>query len=141
MPDTALPLDPAILPHTAGSAIMRGIRGKCPRCGGTHLFAGGLKPVERCRMCGQNWTLHAADDFPPYIAILLTGHLMAPVIIGLGKMESLPEWAMMLIVLVLAGALIAAILRPAKGGVIALQWWLGMQGFAGHAGKVEAGVA
>jgi uncharacterized protein (DUF983 family) len=55
--------------------------------------------------------------------------------------ESLPEWAMMLIVLALAASLIAAILRPAKGGVIALQWWLGMQGFAGHAGKAEAGVA
>jgi hypothetical protein len=66
---------------------------------------------------------------------------MAPVIIGLGKIESLPEWAMMLIALTMAAALIAAILRPAKGGVIALQWWLGMQGFAGHAGKVEAGVA
>ena len=141
MPNVALPLDPAILPRSTGSAIMRGITGKCPRCGGTHLFAGGLTPVERCRMCGQNWTLHAADDFPPYIAILLTGHLMAPVIIVLGKMESLPEWAMMLIVLTLAASLIAAILRPAKGGVIALQWWLGMQGFAGHSGKVEAGVA
>lgn len=141
MPNAALPLDPAILPHTVSSAILRGMRGTCPRCGGTHLFAGGLKPVERCRMCGQNWTLHAADDFPPYIAILLTGHLMAPVIIGLGKMEALPAWAMMLIALTMAGALIAAILRPAKGGVIALQWWLGMQGFAGHSGKVEAGVA
>ena len=141
MPTAALPLDPAILPRSAWSAILRGAAGKCPRCGGTHLFSGGLKPVERCRMCAQNWTLHAADDFPPYIAILLTGHLMAPVIIGLGQMESLPEWAMMLIALTMAAALIAAILRPAKGGVIALQWWLGMQGFAGHAGKVEAGVA
>ncbi len=141
MPNAALTLDLAILPHTVSSAILRGMRGTCPRCGGTHLFAGGLKPVERCRMCGQNWTLHAADDFPPYIAILLTGHLMAPVIIGLGKMESLPAWAMMLIALTMAAALIAAILRPAKGGVIALQWWLGMQGFAGHSGKVEAGVA
>ncbi len=141
MPNAALPLDLAILPHSAWNAIGRGALGKCPRCGGTHLFAGGLKPVERCRMCGQNWTLHAADDFPPYIAILLTGHLMAPVIIGLGKVESLPEWAMMLIVLVLAGSLIAAILRPAKGGVIALQWWLGMQGFAGNSGKAEAGLA
>lgn len=141
MPNAALPLDPAILPHSVWNAIGRGASGKCPRCGGTHLFAGGLKPIERCRMCGQNWTLHAADDFPPYIAILLTGHLMAPVIIGIGKIESLPEWAMMLIVVALAALLIAAILRPAKGGVIALQWWLGMQGFAGHSGKAEAGVA
>jgi len=47
----------------------------------------------------------------------------------------------MTIVLAMALALLAAILQPAKGGVIALQWWLGLQGFAGHSGKVEAGVS
>ena len=141
MPDTALQIDRAMLPQGLGGALWRGICGKCPRCGGTHLFRKLLKPVDRCRMCGQNWSLHSADDFPPYIAILLTGHLMAPVIILLGLTPAVPEWAMMLIVVVLAASLIAAILQPAKGGVIALQWWLGLQGFAGHAGKVEAGVS
>jgi uncharacterized protein (DUF983 family) len=92
-------------------------------------------------MCGQNWSLHSADDFPPYIAILLTGHLLAPVIILLALNSDLPQWATMLIVGTLALALITAILQPAKGGVIALQWWLGLQGFAGRAGKTEAGVS
>ncbi|WP_369800701.1 DUF983 domain-containing protein [Novosphingobium sp. AAP83] len=105
------------------------------------MFAKFLKPATRCRRCGQNWTLHAADDFPPYISILLTGHIMAPVIIELGLHTALPGWAMMLIVAVMAVALLVALLQPAKGGVIALQWWLGLQGFAGHAGKVEAGVS
>ena len=141
MPNAALQIDPAMLPRSLGSALRRGISGKCPRCGGTHLFRKLLKPVDRCRMCGQNWSIHSADDFPPYIAILLTGHLMAPVIILLGQSEALPQWAMMLIVMAIALALLAAILQPAKGGVIALQWWLGLQGFAGHAGKVEAGVS
>ena len=141
MPETALQIDRAMLPRSLGSALWRGISGKCPRCGGTHLFAKLLKPIDRCRMCGQNWSIHTADDFPPYIAILLTGHLMAPVIIVLGLTPAVPEWAMMLIVVMLAASLIAAILQPAKGGVIALQWWLGLQGFAGHAGKVEAGVS
>ncbi|CAH0497543.1 DUF983 domain-containing protein [Novosphingobium sp. CECT 9465] len=141
MPDAALPLDRAMLPQGLGAALWRGIRGKCPRCGETHLFAKFLKPVERCRLCSQNWTLHAADDFPPYIAILLTGHIMAPVIIELGLHTALPGWAMMLIVAVMAVALLGTFLQPAKGGVIALQWWLGLQGFAGRAGKVEAGVS
>ncbi|HQS69402.1 MAG: hypothetical protein B7Y36_17630 [Novosphingobium sp. 28-62-57] len=138
MPHLALPLDRASLPQGAGAAVWRGVRGKCPRCGGTHLFAGFLKPVERCRMCGQNWTLHGADDFPPYIAIILTGHIMAPVIIELGLNSALPAWAMMLIVASLALVLIGSILQPAKGGVIALQWWLGLNGFAGKAGRDEA---
>lgn len=141
MPTEALPLDRAMLPQGLGAALWRGIKGKCPRCGETHLFARFLKPVERCRRCSQNWTLHAADDFPPYIAILLTGHIMAPVIIELGLHTALPGWAMMLIVAVMAVALLVALLQPAKGGVIALQWWLGLQGFAGHAGKAEAGVS
>lgn len=88
-------------------------------------------------MCGQNWTLHAADDFPPYIAIILTGHIMAPAIIELGLNAALPAWAMMMIVAVLAIGLLSAFLQPAKGGVIALQWWHGMSGFAGKAGCDE----
>lgn len=140
MPTLALPLDRAMLPQGLSAALWRGIRGKCPRCGETHLFARFLKPVERCRRCSQNWTLHAADDFPPYIAILLTGHIMAPVIIELGLHTGLPGWAMMLIVAVMAVSLLVVLLQPAKGGVIALQWWLGLQGFAGRAGKAEAGV-
>ncbi|MFN3551702.1 MAG: DUF983 domain-containing protein [Novosphingobium meiothermophilum] len=139
MPNLALPLDRGLLPQGLVGALWRGIRGKCPRCGGTHLFARFLKPVERCRMCGQNWTLHAADDFPPYIAILLTGHIMAPVIIELGLHTGLPGWAMMLGVAVMAVMLLGAFLQPAKGAVIALQWWLGLQGFAPAPGKAEAG--
>lgn len=139
MPNLALPLDRGLLPQGLVGALWRGIRGKCPRCGGTHLFARFLKPVERCRMCGQNWTLHAADDFPPYIAILLTGHIMAPVIIELGLHTGLPGWAMMLGVAVMAVMLLGAFLQPAKGAVIALQWWLGLQGFAQAPGKAEAG--
>lgn len=140
MPTLALPLDRAMLPTGLGAALWRGIKGKCPRCGETHLFARFLKPVERCRLCSQNWTLHAADDFPPYISILLTGHIMAPVIIELGLHTALPGWAMMLIVAVLAVLLLVSLLQPAKGGVIALQWWLGMHGFAGKPGKAEAGL-
>lgn len=89
-------------------------------------------------MCGQNWSLHGADDFPPYIAIILTGHIMAPVIIELGLNSALPAWAMMLIVASLALVLIGSILQPAKGGVIALQWWLGLNGFSSKAGRDEA---
>jgi uncharacterized protein (DUF983 family) len=40
--------------------------------------------VPQCPACGQDWRGHRADDFPPYLAILVTGHVMAPVIIELG---------------------------------------------------------
>mgnify|MGYP006215067847 CR=1 FL=1 len=44
MPSDALQIDPAMLPRSLSGALMRGIKGKCPRCGGTHLFRKLLKP-------------------------------------------------------------------------------------------------
>jgi uncharacterized protein (DUF983 family) len=128
------------LPHSLWAAMRRGIVGRCPRCGGAHLFARFLKPVDRCPMCGQDWTLHAADDFPPYVSIIVTGHLMAPVMILLGSATAIPMWATMTIAVAMAVTLLLSLLQPAKGGIIALQWWMGMQGFAARPGKVEAGV-
>lgn len=126
------------LPHSLGAAMRRGLAGKCPRCGATHFFAHFLKPEPHCRMCGQDWTLHAADDFPPYVAILVTGHVMAPVMIVLGASNGLPTWALVLIAVVMAATMLMAMLQPAKGAIIALQWWMGMHGFAARPGKAEA---
>lgn len=128
---------PTFLPATLGAAMLRGLRGRCPRCGIAPLFDRFLKPVERCPACAQDWTLHAADDFPPYVAILITGHVMAPVIIWLASDTEAPGWEAMAIVLALATAMLAGLLQPAKGAIIALQWWLGMHGFAARPGKRE----
>ena len=126
------------LPQTVWSAMARGFTGKCPRCGGTHLFARFLKPVARCGLCAQDWTLHAADDFPPYVAIIVTGHVMAPVMIVLGAATAIPMWATMTIAIGLSVAMLMGLLQPAKGAIIALQWWMGMAGFAAKPGKAEA---
>jgi len=128
------------LPVSLFAAMRRGGLGRCPRCGGAHLFARFLKPVERCPLCGQDWTLHAADDFPPYVAIIITGHVMAPIMILLGSSATLPTWVLVAIALVIAVTMLMTLLQPAKGAIIALQWWMGMQGFAARPGKLEAGV-
>ena len=120
---------PVSLPRSAGQAILRGIRSRCPRCGAQALFRRWLKPLDSCPTCAVDWTPQRADDFPAYIAILLTGHLLAPVIVALVlEWEIGPGW-LALIVLPLATALMLSLLQPAKGGVIALQWWHGLNGF------------
>ncbi|MEN9719107.1 MAG: hypothetical protein RIQ99_1985 [Pseudomonadota bacterium] len=125
------------LPETSKAAILRGVIGKCPRCGEAKLFARYLKPEACCPACGQDWTRHQADDFPPYISIFLTGHIMAPIIIELGSSELLPMWGKLLAGLLIASALLLSFLQPAKGAIIALQWWMGMHGFT-PAGRDEA---
>ena len=125
------------LPVKLSGAVLRGIKGQCPRCGQTALFAKYLKPVAQCSVCDQDWTLHQADDFPPYISIILTGHLIAPVLILIGGSAALAMGVKIALAMVLAGALMLALLQPAKGAVIALQWWTGMHGFR-PAGRDEA---
>ena len=117
------------LPRSAAQAALRGARNRCPRCGRDVLFFKFLKPVTRCGSCDQDWTHQQADDFPAYLSILLTGHILAPLIIALVNHTSLPVWGLMVLIVSLALALMLTMLQPAKGAIIAIQWWLGMHGF------------
>lgn len=120
---------PAALPATFWQAALRGLGGCCPRCGGGRLFRAFLKPADRCAACGQDWSHQRADDFPAYIAILVTGHLLAPIIILLSRDFDLGPGAMAAIIVPLALVMLLAMLQPAKGAVIAAQWWHGLNGF------------
>ncbi|WP_405053458.1 DUF983 domain-containing protein [Sphingopyxis sp. BE235] len=44
--------------------MLRGARGRCPRCNEAKLFHRFLKPVLICSACAQDWTHQQADDFP-----------------------------------------------------------------------------
>lgn len=128
------------LPQTLQVALWRGTKGACPRCGQARLFGRFLKPVSHCTACQQDWTGHQADDFPPYISIFLTGHLLTPVLLYLGVSERYSMGVLIGIAMVLASVLMLAFLQPAKGATIALQWWLGMHAFA-PGGRAEAEAA
>lgn len=75
--------------------------------------------------------MRRADDFPAYVSIFLTGHLMAPIIIALVNAHWLSTAALAAVVITLSLALLFVTLQPAKGAIIALQWWFGMHGFKG----------
>jgi uncharacterized protein (DUF983 family) len=117
------------LPKTALQAMWRGARNRCPSCERTKFFPKFLKPIDRCEICDQDWTPQQADDFPAYVAIILTGHLMAPLIIALIGHTDLPMWMNTTIILSLTIFLTLSLLQPAKGAIIALQWRMGMHGF------------
>lgn len=133
MPDILRPFDrrgavDRSLPNTVWQAMWRGTRNRCPSCAQPPLFTRYLKPIPSCPDCGQDWAHQQADDFPAYLSILITGHLLAPIIIVLVN-SGLPGWIVVTAILSAAVALLASLLQPAKGAVIALQWWLGMHGF------------
>lgn len=129
MSNSHFPPSTESLPHSFRSAVARGLRGRCPRCGDGGLFRKWLKPRDACPACALDLRPQRADDFPAYIAIFVTGHLLAPVIIMLASDFALTTIQMALVVFPLALLSLFATLQPAKGAVIAAQWWNGMHGF------------
>lgn len=111
------------------AAARGGVANTCPRCGEAKLFRKWLKPVDRCPACSLDWSVQRADDFPPYVSIFVTGHLLAPLIIFLTVEVELSIAALFAIIIPLAIVLMLGILQPAKGAIIALQYWFGLNGF------------
>jgi len=125
------PLSPELvdLPASAVGALVRGLRGRCPRCGEAALFRKWLKPVDACSHCRQDWSVQQADDFPAYIGILVVGHLLAPVVIAMIGTFGLSAWLTLAIILPAAVTLLLVMLQPVKGAVIAFLWWQGIGAF------------
>lgn len=103
-------------------AIGRGLLGKCPRCGEAPLFARYLRQVDECPCCGERWSEIRADDAPPWLTILIVGHILAPFMIAVVRDELLPPWLATTGCVAIALALCLLILPRAKGLFIALIW-------------------
>jgi uncharacterized protein (DUF983 family) len=127
--NSALPASTIALPSTALAAMLRGLRGICPRCGEAGLFRKWLKPVDTCPQCAQDWSVQQADDFPAYIGIFVVGHLLAPVVIAMIGTFGISAGATLAIILPLAVVMLLVMLGPTKGAVIAFLWWMGIGAF------------
>lgn len=115
-----------------GRSIMRGMRSRCPHCGTGKLFRAFLKPVDNCAVCGEAMYHHRSDDLPPYLTIVIVGHIIIGGYMMTDMVWPMPLWLTFAIwtPLTLLAALL--VIQPVKGGVIGLQWALRLHGFGGH---------
>jgi uncharacterized protein (DUF983 family) len=111
------------------TAIKRGFRGRCPRCGEGKLFRAFLKVDNNCSVCGLDFTPHRADDLPAYLVIVIVGHIVVPMALFVETDYSPPVWLQLSIYLPLTLVLSLALLQPVKGAVVGVQWALRMHGF------------
>lgn len=119
-------------PRNTAGAIKRGLLGRCPQCGEGKLFKAYLKPVDACAQCGEEMFHHRADDFPPYLAIFIVGHIVVAGFMATDTWLVLESWQHLMIWIPVTIILSLALLQPLKGGVIGLQWALRMHGFGGE---------
>jgi uncharacterized protein (DUF983 family) len=112
-------------------AIRRGFLNRCPRCGEGRLFARFLKTVDTCAVCGEELNHHRADDLPPYLTIVVVGHIMVPLVLFVEKTWHPDVWLQLSAWLPLTLILTFALMQPIKGAVVGLQWANRMHGFGG----------
>ena len=93
---------PAIFP-----ALLRGLRLRCPRCGGAPLFVRGYRLRERCERCGLGFAPYAEDTWA--MIYFSTAGLTGLVVIGL--------WSAIVVSLPFR-----------KGAAIALNWLISTRG-------------
>ena len=111
------------------SAMKRGFRCRCPRCGEGKLFRAFLKTANNCSACGLDFTPHRADDLPAYLVIVIVGHIVVPLALWVETNYSPEVWLQLAAYLPFTLAMSLLLLQPVKGAVVGLQWALRMHGF------------
>lgn len=111
------------------SAMKRGFRGRCPRCGQGKLFRAFLKTADHCSSCGLDFTGHRADDLPAYLVIVIVGHIVVPAVLWIETNYVTPIWLTFAVYLPFTFFASLGLIQPVKGSVVGLQWALGMHGF------------
>jgi uncharacterized protein (DUF983 family) len=124
-------------PRDARTALMRGLMCRCPNCGQGKLFRAYLKVVDRCAVCGEDFSHHRADDAPAYFVILIVGHLVVPWVLIVEEAFSPPYWVHAVIWIPLIIGLALGLLQPVKGTIVAWQWAHFMHGFE-HAAQEQS---
>ena len=102
------------------SPIASGLACRCPRCGQGKLLIGLLKPAERCSHCDLDFRPAESGDGPIAFIVLIIGALVIPFVFWVEFHFNPPFWvhAVLWPPIIVAGTL--ALMRPAKGLLIAL---------------------
>ena len=110
------------MPAPFATLLGRALRLRCPNCGTAPLFRAYLKQVEACPSCGEAYGHLRSDDAAPWLAILVTGHLVIPVVHAVESRDLLPFWASVTLWPIFALAVAMAVLPRAKAVLLAILW-------------------
>jgi len=116
-------------PRSLKTALLRGWRRRCPSCGSGPLLRDYLTVRDCCPVCSEELYHHRADDGPAWATIMISGHLLAPLMLLVFELFR-PEGWMMAIGFSIMFLLLALYLLPRlKGAFVAVQWAKRMHGF------------
>jgi len=109
-------------------AVRRGLGKRCPNCGVGGVYSRYLKVIDSCGHCSEPLGHIRADDFPPYITIVIVGHIVVPLLLISERLLHPPTWLQLAVGLPLTLALTLWMLPHIKGAVLGLMWHLRLRG-------------
>jgi uncharacterized protein (DUF983 family) len=104
------------------AGLKRGFGLRCPNCGKGKLFRGYLKIRSPCEVCDTDNCIYPSDDFPPYLTILVTGHVLVPLFILTDRAFEPPLWVESVIWLPATVIMCLVLLPSMKGATVGLCW-------------------
>jgi uncharacterized protein (DUF983 family) len=102
--------------------VWRGLVCRCPNCGKGRLYNGFLTPVTQCEVCGNDNMIYPSDDLPPYLTVLLVGHIIVGLLLWVNLNFTLSIALQMFIWLPATALLSLALMQPIKGAAIGICW-------------------
>lgn len=107
---------------SVGQTAIRGLAGRCPRCGEGRLFQGFLHVRPACEVCGLDFTFADAGDGPAVFVMMIAGFIVAGAALWVEVVYEPPFWVHAALWGPLAVLVCVGPLRPLKGLLIALQY-------------------
>ncbi|MEO1293468.1 MAG: DUF983 domain-containing protein [Pseudomonadota bacterium] len=138
--DVPQPIFPPEDERNLWTALGRGLRCRCPRCGDGRLLVDYLSVRSSCEVCEERLDGHRADDLPPYLTIFLTGKILVPLYVFSEGVVDLGTTAQTVLWSLLALFLAAFLLPRIKGAVVAQQWATRAFGYGEQSDREGTGV-
>jgi uncharacterized protein (DUF983 family) len=79
-------------------------------------------------VCGEPYGHFRADDAPPWLTILVVGHITIPIVLAVEQNFQLTMWIALAIYLPLIALLTLVVLPRCKGVIVALLWAMKAEG-------------
>ncbi|QFU15798.1 DUF983 domain-containing protein [Microvirga thermotolerans] len=99
-----------------------GLAGRCPRCGKGHLFKGYLTVRPSCEVCGLDFSFADTGDGPAFFVMSIVGIVVVALALWAEFAFEPPIWLHIVMWFSLSVLMSAALVRPLKGLMVALQY-------------------